>query len=478
MTTEMDITVEGIRAAGKAIQPQPGPQTEFLRSAADVVFYGGQAGGGKTYGLLLEPLYDASNGRFGAVIFRRTTKQVRAEGGLWDTAQELYVPLGAAPNQQDLSCTFASGAKITFAHMEHEKNRYDWAGSQIPLIEFDELTHFTWRQFNYLLSRNRSTSGAKARIRATLNPDPDHWVRQFIDWWIDEDGYAIKDRGGVIRHFIIQEEDVIWADSAEDLQTDYPGCMPKSFTFIPASVQDNKILLQSDPNYLANLDALTRVERARLRDGNWKIRATAGMYFHRSDFEIVDIMPRPLRSVRAWDLAGTKADPDNDSGPAWTAGVRMHLCVDGCFYVDHVERFRADPGKVDARIENTAKQDGNGVTVRLPQDPGQAGKRQARSQVAMLAGFTARALPVTGDKETRAKPLSAQTEAGNVKLVRGSWNEAFLSEMENFPDGRFKDQVDAAADAFDELASSRRRPAAVPAPGGARKTSIRSIHGR
>src|SRR6056297_1192112 len=228
------------------IRAQPGPQERFLSCNADVAFYGGAAGGGKTFALLLNPLYNSGNGKFGSVTFRRTTKQVTSEGGLWDTASDLYSSIGAVPNQQQLNWKFPSGAKIGFAHMEHEKNRYDWQGAQIPLIQFDELTHFTWRQFSYMLSRNRSVSGVKGQIRATLNPDPDHWARRFIDWWIDDNGFAIPERSGVVRHFIVQGDDTVWGDSREELEEKYPGSLPKSFTFIKSSLTDNKILMEAD----------------------------------------------------------------------------------------------------------------------------------------------------------------------------------------------------------------------------------------
>ncbi len=103
----------------------------------------------------------------------------------------------------------------------------------------------------------------------------------------------------------------------------------------------------------------------------------------------------------------------------------------------------------------TASQDGSGCYIRIPQDPGQAGKAQAEDYVRALAGYMVTALPVTGDKETRAKPLAAQSEIGNVRLVRGPWNEAFLDEIETFPAGAHDDQVDAAADALRELAGNQ-----------------------
>ena len=438
----------------KEISPQPGPQTKFLKSNADVVFYGGAAGGGKTFALLMEPLYNVrNNSDFGAVIFRRTTKQVTSEGGLWDTALDMYMPLGAKPNSSMLHLTFPNGSRVTFAHMEHEKNRYDWQGAQVPLIAFDELTHFTWKQFVYMLSRNRSTCGAKSRIRGTLNPDPDHWVRSFIDWWIDDNGFAIPERSGVVRYFVVENDTVIWADTAQELIDEDSTRLPKSFTFIPSRLSDNPILMQNDPAYLASLQALTRVERAQLLDGNWNVRPAAGKYFQRSDFEIVDAAPaKIMKRVRAWDQAGTKKETKKDSDdPDWTVGLLMSKTFDGTYYIEHVERFRSNPSKVDRALKNTAQQDGRQIRIRLAQDPGQAGKSQVQNQTKMLSGFMVRAKPVTGDKETRAKPLSSQVEAGNVKLVKGSWNEAFLTELENFPEGSHDDQVDAASDAFDEL---------------------------
>ena len=113
-------------SAVRKIAPQPGPQEKFLACDADVVFYGGSAGGGKSFALLLNPLYQLSNSKFGAVIFRRTTKQITNEGGLWDEASELYHGMGAKLNQVDLSAVFPSGMKVTFAHMEHEKHRFGW----------------------------------------------------------------------------------------------------------------------------------------------------------------------------------------------------------------------------------------------------------------------------------------------------------------------------------------------------------------
>jgi hypothetical protein len=184
------------------IGPQPGPQQTFLCSAADIAIYGGAAGGGKTFAELLEPLRHVGNKDFGAVIFRRTTPQITNEGALWDESLKLYPLLGAKPNQGDLYWTFPSGSTVSFKHLEHDKTVLNWQGSQIPLICFDELTHFTQKQFWYMVSRNRSMCGVRPYIGATCNPDADSWVAE-LTWWINQEtGYPIPVRAGMLRWFI------------------------------------------------------------------------------------------------------------------------------------------------------------------------------------------------------------------------------------------------------------------------------------
>jgi predicted phage terminase large subunit-like protein len=181
-------------------------------------------------------------------------------------------------------------------------------------------------------------------------------------------------------------------------------------------------------------------------------RPREGGMFQREWFEIVDVAPAGgTISVRGWDFAGTSdfEAKKQRSNPAYTAGVKMKH-VNGVFYIEHITRFRGSPGAVRRSLLNTASQDGEDVLVDGPQDPGQAGKAQAQDFASHLAGYNVRFSPESGDKVLRAEPLSAQAEAGNVKLVRGIWNEDFLDEGAFFPNG-FKDQIDAAARAFRRL---------------------------
>ncbi|MBB3607333.1 phage terminase large subunit [Rhizobium sp. BK602] len=175
----------------------------------------------------------------------------------------------------------------------------------------------------------------------------------------------------------------------------------------------------------------------------------SGGLFQRGDFEIVDAVPAAAKRCRAWDFAASKARPGRQ--PDWTVGLRMAE-VGGIFYVETIARGRWSPAEVERNLKNMATQDGPMVTIRMPQDPGAAGKADAGTKIKLLAGFPIKVLPITGDKATRAKPASAQAEAGNIRLLRGDWNEAFLDEICAFPNAQFDDQVDAFADALNELA--------------------------
>ena len=433
------------------IRPQPGPQETFLGSSADIAIYGGAAGGGKTWALLMEPLRHIANSGFGAVFFRRSTVQVRNEGGLWDESEKLYPIIGATPREHVLSWEFPTGATVSFAHLEHDKTVLNWQGSQIPLICFDELTHFSQKQFWYMVSRNRSMCGVRPYIRATCNPDADSWVAEFIAWWIDQEtGLPITERAGVVRWFVRINDALVWADDPSELEEKHPGIPPKSATFIPAKLTDNAALMAADPGYMANLLALPKVERERLLGGNWKIRAAAGLLFKRSWVKVVEAAPTDLRIVRGWDLAGTPKVEGND--PDWTTGTKIGVSRStGRYIVLHHVRDRDTPHKVEALIANTASQDGHDVEVSLPQDPGQAGKAQVATLIKMLTGYTARSSPETGDKATRFGPFSAQCEAGNVDVLRGAWNEEWFVNLESFPDAAHDDDADSTARAFNTL---------------------------
>jgi predicted phage terminase large subunit-like protein len=180
-----------------------------------------------------------------------------------------------------------------------------------------------------------------------------------------------------------------------------------------------------------------------------------GGMFQRDDFQYLDHLPTEGRWVRGYDLANS-----TERRSPWTVGVKMGV-VDGRVIVADVRRYRAGPGEVEQRIHATAEADGRGVTIDIPQDPGQAGKSQKTALARMLHGFVVRSSPESGSKEDRARPLAAQAELRNLYLLRAPWNDAFVSEACLFPNGEFKDQIDAATRAYARLVG--RRPPSTPA---------------
>ncbi|MEM6839746.1 MAG: phage terminase large subunit [Cyanobacteria bacterium P01_C01_bin.120] len=428
--------------------PQVGPQASFTECDADIVLYGGSAGSGKTFAELIDfarPEF-IQNPDYTAVIFRRTYPQITAPGGLADESSKLYPVINGKPKDNNIEWHFPSGARIEFRHLQHEKNIYDWQGAQITRIGWDELTHFTESQFFYLLSRNRSTSGIKPQMRMTCNPDADSWVAKFIDWWIDDaTGYPNSDRSGIIRWFIRLNDEVIWGDSQKELQSKYPESMPKSFTFIAAKITDNPILLKADPGYLANLKALHPVEQERLLKGNWKIRYGAGKLINREWFQFCDAAPSGVTWIRFWDLAATAKEVAKQSH-FYTAGVLIGRCPSGNYYLKDAIAEQVAPGNVKQLIRSVAEMDGPGVMVRWEMEGGSSGKIVADDYQNALSGFNSNAVKPMGDKVTRFIPVATAASNGNVYIVRGEWNVAYLNALVKF-DGSSQPLVNDFADA-------------------------------
>ncbi|MCI8602268.1 MAG: terminase, partial [Oscillospiraceae bacterium] len=210
--------------SSRILKPQPGPQEQFLSSPADIVVYGGAAGGGKTYGLLLSALRYKNVRGYNCTVFRKTYKQVFSPGGLWDETLDMYHGIrGARARISNGEWQFRDTqgrvlSKVLFKHIGSDAELYDYQGSQICGLCFDELTHFSEHQFFYMLSRNRSVCGVKPYVRATCNPDADSWVAGFIEWWIDADsGYPIPERSGQIRWMLRRNNTIYWADRKDEL---------------------------------------------------------------------------------------------------------------------------------------------------------------------------------------------------------------------------------------------------------------------
>jgi hypothetical protein len=273
----------------RIIKPQDGFQTKALSSRADIAIMGGAAGCGKTFVLLLDALRKVDVKNYGASIFRRTSPQIRNAGGLIDTSRDIYQGIGGKLAEQSMKWTFPSNATISFDHLQYDKDCHNHQGAQYGFIGFDELTHFSEYQFWYMLSRNRSNY-VLPTVRATCNPDPTSFVKNIIEWWIDEaTGFPIPERSGVIRYFIKLNDNLVWGESKEAVYDQIKDVdafknveaeakkvgndwrtLIKSFTFIPGSIYENSELMKNNPEYLANLLSLNETEQNQLLRGNWK----------------------------------------------------------------------------------------------------------------------------------------------------------------------------------------------------------------
>jgi predicted phage terminase large subunit-like protein len=435
-------------------RPQHGPQEAALSCGARVILLGGAKGGGKSWLMRYAPIRDVGVNGYHAVIFRRSLPQVKNSGGQWDKSYEIYPYLGGRPHRSELKWRFPAGSSIRFWHLQSDSDWLDWQGTETAFFGFDQLEEFSQLQFLKILGCNRTTCGVPTQILATMNPDAESWVRTLVSPWIAEDGYVDQSKDGKISYFTIAEDNIKWVPKT---WRDANGQPPVSIAYFSADVWDNPILLTTDPNYLSNLQAQSLVDRERFlgqkgRGGNWNIKPAAGKVFRSEWFNYLEQAPRILKRVRFWDFASTEKQ-NKGKDPDWTAGVKLALLEDRRVLVEHVHRLQGTPADVDRAMASMAAWDGSSCAIRWQRDPGQAGVYQDAEIRAKLRGYDAMGLIIQVSKYERAKPASRAAEFREVYLIRGDWNDAFLNELSQFPDGDHDDQVDGLSGAYNELLS-------------------------
>jgi len=240
--------------------PNEGPQTEFLAAPEKDVLYGGAAGGGKSYAMLVDPLRYAHKKAHRALILRRSMPELRE---LIDKSRELYPKAfpGCKFREVEKLWNFPSGAKIEFGFLERDADVYRYQGQAYSWIGFDEITHlpteFGW---NYLASRLRTTdSSIETYLRCTANP------------------------GGVGAQWVKKR----YVDPI-DPNTSFVGKDGLSRKFIPARLDDNPYLA-NDGRYEQMLKALPPVQRRQLLEGNWDV--AEGAAFVEFDPEVHIVAP-------------------------------------------------------------------------------------------------------------------------------------------------------------------------------------------
>lgn len=405
--------------------------------------------------MVLDQLRHVNNPNFESITFRRNTKSIKGAGGIFNKAGKVYKRLGAEQRLVDLMYKWPSGATSRYSHLEHNERtaEEDHQGLEYSGIYWDELGRFNKAAFMYMLSRLRSNAeGITSYVRATCNPEPKEseggWLHEFLDdFYLDDYGYPVPERSGVIRWFISDEDgNLAWGNSPEELQAQYGlDCDPMSFTFISAQIYDNKVLCKNQPAYVTALKNLGRVERERLLYGGWNVSPKGSGYFQREWVEFVDMkdLPRMTKIIRAYDLAASvKSEINTD--PDWTACVKMGMGDDGCFYIINAKEILSRPAGVQKLMIETAEFDGKNTPISIPQDAGAGGLIQYEhyAKPMILRGYKVKKAKARKSKLERFSGFSNAAENRMIKIVRGDWNDKYIAQLENFDPERRRQHDD------------------------------------
>lgn len=274
-----------------AIVPQAGGQENMLSINVDILICGGSRGGSKSFSLLMEALKDIFNPDFHAAVFRNNKKAMEK---LIRDSRKLYSQYGTYnKSQSDMTWNFTAGGTLGFYYHDDSDDDFKerFQGQEYAYIAIDEITHISYKKFKYLTTCNRNAYGIRNRFWGTCNPDPRSWVRQFIDWWIDKDGYIDPARDGKVRYCFMKGErvnQIVWGDSRHEvylkckeeidelwkpefdaLGLDKEQTMVLSVAFVRADLAQNPMLLLSDPSYLSRLAQQDKGQVLRDLKANW-----------------------------------------------------------------------------------------------------------------------------------------------------------------------------------------------------------------
>jgi predicted phage terminase large subunit-like protein len=432
------------------IKPQP-VQEVALTCTSKIVLIGGAKGGGKSFALRLAPLYNIDKKGYHAVIFRRTLAQCKKPGGLWDKSYDIYPYLGGVERVSELKWLFSSGATIQFSHLQRDISYRDWFGTETAFYGFDQLEEFTREQFFNILGCMRTTANCETQIMASMNPDNNSWVRELVDPWIADDGYVDLEKNCKEFYFVIEDGLIKWVDKSVQNAI--------AITYISADIWDNPALLESDPNYLINLQSQAKVDRERFlgikgRGGNWNVKPVAGKIFKYAWFRVIDSVDSVKfeKVCRFWDFAMSLRETKDDD---YIVGGLMARFKDEYLVLD-VYRTRLPPADVDKLVLKIAAADAakyRNYFIRWQQDPGSAGVKETYFLRQKLLAYDANGIFTNESKIDRVKPFSRAVEVGLVSFKSGQWNNQTFAELENFPDAKHDDIVDYLSGGFRFLSS-------------------------
>ena len=397
------------------------------------------------------------------VIARKSRPELTRPGGLVSESQNIYRQFGGDFNKTDLKWTFKSGGEVQFLGVDKDSlgSLQGMAASRCIIDEvgddWDEETVL------FLLSRTRSANAKhKAQMIMTCNPNPNSFLVKWIEYCLDKKtGVPIEGTRDIVKWFVVLSGKVLWADTAEECFEKHgkkngmvmgfglsdedmlkiPAdklFLPKSFRFVNCGVYDNPYLLPPrNTTYLANLLAQSKKNQLKYLLGSWKNIDVGQSHFRREWCEIVgpEAVPEDAKRVRAYDLAATPVSEVNRN-PDYTCGVLMSRDKFGTYYVEDMVEYRERPHTVMQNIVKQSELDGQHIPIVIPKDSGQGGAVAAAHYVTTLSecGCIVKTEVQSGHsgKLNKGLPFCQVAEAGNVKVVRGEWNERYFEVMEAF----------------------------------------------
>lgn len=477
------------------ITPYP-VQLKFLQSEQKVVFFGGGVGGSKTTAILLDNLQGVHDPAYFSVFFR--TSLTELETDLWPKTIRMYERylkdangkwIGKAHiSEHKKIITWPSGARTRFSYLANEKDLKAWYGSEITKIYLDEAQYRTEAQFYLLLTRNRSMAKCVHGVRCTMNPDNKHFIYEWVKPFLDDEGYPIQEYSGRTRYWVRAGIELItgWDEEEVKLRT---GKNPQTYTYIPATLEDNVELLKNLPEYRDSVSNQSESERKRLLLGCWASAEDTGLYFKRA--WVAEVLnkdvPKDCVWVRGYDIGYSEPTPEYPK-PDYTASVLMgkdrlgNIYIRGGFCEEFKDpeteiygQFRKKIGDRDRTMLAQARYDSNRVYIGLPRENA-SGKEIYQSKIKLFSseGFTVKQDPSGSNtnKLMKFESFASAAECGIVNIVTDTFNnkqtlEHFYESLEYFDpnkksnSSRKDDIPDATATAYNILATMRYVPLVV-----------------
>jgi predicted phage terminase large subunit-like protein len=412
--------------------------------------------------LLMSALQFVDVPGYSALLLRKTWPDLNEPGAIMDRARTWLSDTDAQSREGGRKWVFPSGARLSFGYIQHDKDKFKLQSAEYQFIGWDELTHWQEITYTYLFSRLRRPKVVCETCDGGIIKERNQWVhskkdsqcpmlfpnRQALKQYPPApDGMSIFDIP--LRMRAASNPGGVGHQWVRDRFID-PKTRRDHALFIPSRLADNPSLDQD--SYIKNLMHLSPVDRERLLHGDWDVEME-GEVFQRQWFNTVTAVPiKDIRWCRYWDMAATQ------DGGDYTVGCKLGLTKEGRWVIADIVRGQWSPRGIEKIVAQVAAIDGVDIPIRIEQEGGSSGKHIIdHYRRTVLVGYNIDGMRPTGDKVVRANPVASAAEAGNVDIVVGRWNVAFLDEVSVFPGGANDDQVDALSGAFGYLAFARRK---------------------